>query len=63
MKRIYVAYGVGNKIAKAMQCTPAEVSYALTFARDNETSRKIRKVAIEQFGGRLVELNDLTEAV
>lgn len=59
MKRIYVRHGVGSKIAAAMQCSQAEVSYALNFKRDNEISRKIRKIAVEQFGARLCEIKEV----
>lgn len=56
MKRIIVKHGVRKQIAKSMNCSSAEVSYALNYARENAMSRRIRKVALDQFGGQEIEL-------
>jgi len=51
MRKIVISHGIGVKIAKVMGCRPEAVSMALNFRRNDTTSRKIRKVAVEQFGG------------
>lgn len=56
MRKIVVEYGNVGKIAKVMKCTPEMVSKALNFKKNSLLSRKIRKVAKEQFGG--VEIGD-----
>ncbi len=56
MKKILLPYGAGRKIAQALNCSETAVSLALSFSRDDLTSRKVRKVALDQYGGRLVEL-------
>ncbi len=56
MKKIYVRHGASRQIARALSCSSAEVSYALSFVRNNDLSERIRKVAVEQYGGKLIEL-------
>lgn len=55
MKKIFLQHGASRKIARAFNCSSTEVSYALNFTRDNDLSQRIRKVAIEEYGGHLIE--------
>lgn len=56
MKKIIAPIGTGVKIARALGCSATQVSLAMNYKDDSLLSRKIRKVAIEQFGGQEVEL-------
>lgn len=55
MKKIFLQHGASRKIARAFNCSSTEVSYALNFTRDNDLSQRIRKAAIEEYGGHLIE--------
>jgi hypothetical protein len=48
---IAVGYGKVRKIAKAFNCSESMVSKSLNGYKDNELSKKIRHVALTQFGG------------
>lgn len=54
-KKIVLEYGVIAKIAKVMKCTPEMVSKSVNYKKNSQLARKIRYVAIEQFGGVEVE--------
>lgn len=53
-ERIILPHGVGTKLAKVFGCTPAMVSNALNGNRESELARKIRHVAVTQYGGQVV---------
>lgn len=55
MKKILIPYGNGAKLAKVFGCKSSAVSLALNYRRNDSISTRIRKVAIEQYGGKLVE--------
>lgn len=55
MKKIIAPIGTGVKVARALGCSATQVSLAMNYKDDSLLSRKIRKVAIEQFGGVEVE--------
>ncbi len=48
---IKVPYGTGRKLAKALRCTNVMVSMSLNFKKDTSLAKKIRYVAIKQYGG------------
>lgn len=50
-KCIYVDKNKQRAIADSCKCTQAMVSYALNFKKDSELARKIRFVAMSQYGG------------
>lgn len=54
MKKIIAPIGTGVKVARALGCSATQVSLAMNYKDDSLLSRKIRKVAIEQFGGQEV---------
>jgi hypothetical protein len=56
MKKIIVMHGMSRRIAQAMSCSATQVSLALNYRDDSLLSRRIRKVAVEQYGGRELEL-------
>ncbi len=51
LKRIWVKQGTGKKIARAFDCSTVIVSLALNGKKDTELARKIRYVAIKEYGG------------
>ncbi len=53
-KRIIVEHGVGRKIASLMGITPEMVSMSLNYKKDSRLARKVRYMAIKDFGGELV---------
>ena len=57
MKKIYVRHGASRQIARDLNCSSAEVSYALSFTRNNMLSKLIREVAINRYGGKIVDLS------
>ena len=54
MKKIVAPIGTGVKVARALGCSTTQVSLAMNYRDDSLLSRKIRKVAIEQYGGQEV---------
>lgn len=54
MKKIIAPIGTGVKVARALGCSTTQVSLAMNYRDDSLLSRKIRKVAVEQFGGQEV---------
>ena len=50
-KKIVLDYGSQGNIAKLLGCTSDMVSRSLNFKKDTELARKIRHVALTQFGG------------
>lgn len=59
MKKVIVKHGVGQKLAEIFECSLPLVSQSLNYhpaVKDNLKSRKIRKVAKEQFGGIEIEV-------
>ncbi len=52
LKRIWVPYGVGRKIAKIFGCSVIMVSLSLNGAKDTKLAKKIRHVALTQYGGK-----------
>ncbi len=40
------------KLARVFNCTPKMVYLSLTYAKDTEMARKIRYVAVSQYGGK-----------
>lgn len=53
-KRIIVGYGVGKRIATLMGITPEMVSKSLNYKKDSHLARRVRYMAIKNFGGVLV---------
>lgn len=56
MKKIVAPIGTGVKVARALGCSTTQVSLAMNYRDDSLLSRKIRKVAVEQFGGIELEI-------
>jgi predicted transcriptional regulator len=54
IKRVVVAHGVGKQIAKLMDITPEMVSMSLNYKKDSVLARKVRYMAIKDFGGVLI---------
>lgn len=54
IKRVVVERGVGKKIARLMGITPEMVSMSLNYKKDSVLARKVRYMAIKDFGGVLV---------
>lgn len=50
-RKIVLEYGDIAKIAKLMGCTPEMVSKSVNFKKNSLLARKIRFVALKQFGG------------
>lgn len=50
-KKIVLDHGNVAKIAKVMNCTPEMVSKSVNFKKNSLLARKIRVVAVKQFGG------------
>lgn len=55
-KKIVVDHGDQRKIAAAMGCTREMVSKSLNYAKDTTLARKIRYVAVKEYGGASVEI-------
>ena len=55
-KKIVVDHGDQQKIAAAMGCTREMVSKSLNYAKDTALARKIRYVAVKQYGGAIAEI-------
>ncbi len=51
LKRIWTKKGVGKKIARALRCSTVMVSCALNGKKDTPLARKIRYVAVKEYGG------------
>ncbi|MBQ9658463.1 MAG: hypothetical protein IJV31_06825 [Clostridia bacterium] len=50
-KRIIVDNGIKKQIAKALSCTVQMVSLALLYRRNTILAKKIRYVALKEYGG------------
>lgn len=50
-KRIVVEYGNVKKLSEALNCTPQMTTLSLAYKRNSILARKIRRVAVEQYGG------------
>lgn len=50
-KRVWTRKGTGLMLAKRFGVTPDWVSKALLGQSDSETSRKIRAIAVKEYGG------------
>ena len=57
-KKIVVDRGVGKKIAALFQITPEMVSKSLNFNKDSHLARRVRYIAIKDFGGVIVGNNE-----
>lgn len=53
-KRVIVEHGVGKKIATLLGITPEMVSKSLNYKKDSHLARRVRYMAIKNFGGVLV---------
>lgn len=53
-KIVWLPYGSAPMIAKALNTTTKSVSFALNGKEDSSLSRKIRHVAINEYGGKAV---------
>lgn len=53
-EKIIIQHGQQVKLAEVFGCTQGMVANALNFNRDSELAKKIRHVAITQYGGQLV---------
>ena len=53
-KRVIVEHGVGKKIATLLGITPEMVSKSLNYKKDSYLARRVRYMAIKDFGGELV---------
>ena len=49
-----VERGVGRRIAKLLGITPEMVSKSLNFGKDSRLARRVRYIAIKDFGGVIV---------
>lgn len=50
-KRIIVDNGIKKQIAKALSCTVQMVSLALLYRKNSVLAKKIRYVALKEYGG------------
>ena len=50
-KRVIVEHGVGKKIATLLGITPEMVSKSLNYKKDSHLARRVRYIAIKNFGG------------
>lgn len=50
-KRIVVEYGNVKKLSEALNCTQQMTTLSLAYKRNSILARKIRRVAVEQYGG------------
>lgn len=50
-KRIIVGHDVGKRIATLMGITPEMVSKSLNYKKDSHLARRVRYIAIKDFGG------------
>ena len=57
-KKVIVKYGKVNEIAKVMKLQRETVSRALNYQSNSFTARKVRYVAIKEYGGVEVELKN-----
>ena len=55
-KKIVVDHGDQQKIAAAMGCTREMVSKSLNYAKNTTLARKIRYVAVKEYGGAIAEI-------
>lgn len=55
-KKIIIDYGKAKEIASLMKCTKEMVSLSMNFRKNSQLARKIRYVAIKEYGGKVVEL-------
>lgn len=55
IKRIVTPYPSKKKIAKRMGCSSIKVYRALNFINNSPASIEIRKIAMEEFYGKIVE--------
>lgn len=53
-KRVIVEHGVGKQIATLLGITPEMVSKSLNYKKDSHLARRVRYMAIKDFGGELV---------
>lgn len=53
-KRIIVDRGVGKKLSSLFSITPEMVSKSLNYKKDTHLARRVRYVAIKDFGGVIV---------
>lgn len=51
-KKVWTPQGTGKRIARAMDVSPEMVSYSLNGKKDTELARKIRYVAVKEYGGK-----------
>lgn len=56
-KQLYTKKGTGKKIAKLLGVSVQTVSKAMRGRSDTDTARKIRKLAVENYGAVEVETN------
>jgi len=54
-KKIVLDYGKSKEIASVMKCTKEMVSKSINFKKDSILARKIRHVAVSEYGGKLFE--------
>lgn len=53
-KRVIVEHGVGKKIATLLGITPEMVSKSLNYKKESHLARRVRYIAIKDFGGEIV---------
>lgn len=56
-KQLLTTKGTGRKIAKLLRVSEQTVSKAVRGKSDTDTARKIRKIAVENYGAVEVETN------
>lgn len=54
-KKIVLDYGKSKEIASVMKCTKEMVSKSINFKKNSALARKIRHVAISEYGGKFFE--------
>lgn len=56
-EKIIIPHGQQAKLAEVFGCTQGMVANALNYNRDSDLAKRIRHVALTQFGGQLIELS------
>lgn len=54
-KKIILDYGKSKEIASVMKCTKEMVSKSINFKKNSTLARKIRHVAVSEYGGKIFE--------
>ncbi len=55
-RRVVMEYGLATALANKMQCSLEMVSRALNYKKNSSLARKIRNVAINEYGGKVFNI-------